>query len=126
MLRNTLRQWIEPDDYLMRLIEQRIASIYQINGVIEQAAQGVPFGTPVACVLANVFLTGLDHRLDAIPELTYFRYADDLLGISADADVIRHAGHGVRARPAARSSVRTACVSITIPHCRCRLARSAP
>jgi hypothetical protein len=88
-LRALLDRLIDADDYLMRLLEQRIAFAFERNGVEERAVQGVPFGTPVACVLANLFLTGLDRQMDAMPGLYYFRYADDLLGISAEPDAIR-------------------------------------
>jgi hypothetical protein len=90
-LRAVLGRLIEPDDFLMCLIEQRIAFAFERDGAREQATRGVPFGTPVACVLANLYLTDLDHRLDAVPGLHYFRYADDLLGLSEDADTIRRA-----------------------------------
>jgi hypothetical protein len=43
------------------------------------AGRGVPFGTSIACFLANFYLIPLDRRLQAIPGLSYFRYADDML-----------------------------------------------
>ena len=88
LLLSQLAGLIEPDDYLYRLLEQRIRFEYEDHGVATRASQGIAFGTPIACFLANVYLTSLDHRLDAIPNLHYFRYADDLLFLSQRREAI--------------------------------------
>jgi hypothetical protein len=77
-----LAELIDPQDYLYRLLEQRIRFDYEGQGVPARASQGIAFGTPIACFLANVHLTPLDRRLDALPGVHYFRYADDLLFLS--------------------------------------------
>src|SRR5690349_25074350 len=61
---------------------------YEEEGQTLRAEHGIAFGTPVACFLANVFLTPVDRHLDALPGLRYFRYADDLLMLSSDRDTI--------------------------------------
>jgi len=88
LLLSQLAESIEPDDYLFRLLEQRIRFAYEDNGIPMRASQGVPFGTAIACFLANVYLTPLDYRLDAISNLHYFRYADDLLFLSQRREAI--------------------------------------
>jgi hypothetical protein len=45
----------------------------------------------VACFFANVYLTPLDRRLDALQDLRYFRYADDLLLLSRHRDTMEAA-----------------------------------
>jgi hypothetical protein len=44
--------------------------------------QCVPFGCASACVFANLYLTELDREAGKIPEVDYFRYADDILLLS--------------------------------------------
>jgi Reverse transcriptase (RNA-dependent DNA polymerase) len=88
LLISQLAKLIERDDYLFRLLEQRIRFEYQDNGVPMRASQGIAFGTPIACFLANVYLTPVDHRLGAISDLHYFRYADDLLFLSQHRETI--------------------------------------
>jgi retron-type reverse transcriptase len=79
LLLNKLASLIDPADYLYRLLVQRVRFSYEERGSLQTAAVGVPFGTSIACLLANVFLTELDRELESIPGLQYFRYADDLL-----------------------------------------------
>lgn len=78
-----LAELIEPRDYLFRLLEERVRFPYEEEGRTLQAEQGIAFGTPVACFLANVYLTPMDRQLDALSDLHYFRYADDLLLLSS-------------------------------------------
>lgn len=79
-----LRSLIAPDDFLLGLLEQRIAFPYIDDGDERVAARGVPFGSAVACVLANIYLTPLDRRLESIPNVRYFRYADDILVLTEE------------------------------------------
>lgn len=82
-----LSEWIPVDDYLFELLRQRIEFQYRVDGELATSQRGIPFGSPVACFLANLYLTPLDRRLDAIQGLDYFRYADDLLLVSDDRRV---------------------------------------
>lgn len=86
-----LAELIEPDDYLFRLLEERVRFPYQEEGRTLRAEQGIAFGTPIACFFANMYLTPLDRRLDALHGLRYFRYADDLLLLSGNLETIETA-----------------------------------
>jgi len=88
VLLTQLSELIEPDDYLFHLLEARVRFPYEDAGRAVRAEQGIAFGTPVACFLANVYLTPLDRQLDALTGLSYFRYADDLLLLSSDRKTI--------------------------------------
>ena len=77
---------IDRSDYLFRLIQQRITFSYEDETGAHTAGIGVPFGCAIACLFANVYLTDLDRRLEAIESLSYFRYSDDILLISRDRE----------------------------------------
>ncbi len=79
LLLDQLRTLLDYDDYVYRLVQQRVQFWYEEDAAVQQAKVGVPFGTAVACVLANIYLTTLDRELEAIPDLEFFRYADDIL-----------------------------------------------
>lgn len=86
-----LTELVEPGDYLFRLLEERLRFAYEEEGTTLRAERGIAFGTATACFFANVYLTPLDRRLDTIPRLGYFRYADDLLLLASDRDAIETA-----------------------------------
>lgn len=86
-----LSDLIDPQDYLFHLIEHCVRFPYEDAGHSLRAAQGIAFGTPTACFLANVYLTPLDRKLDALPGLHYFRYADDLLLLSESRETMEAA-----------------------------------
>jgi Reverse transcriptase (RNA-dependent DNA polymerase) len=73
---------VDPQDYLFRLVRQRVCFDYHDESGAHQAQVGIPFGAAIACALANIYLTGLDREMEAIPDVRYFRYADDLLVLS--------------------------------------------
>ena len=73
---------IDPNDYLFELLSERIRFEYQDESGNHTAKIGIPFGCATACVLANLYLTGLDRAIESIPDVQYFRYADDLLVLS--------------------------------------------
>lgn len=77
---------IEPDDFLFELLKQRLHFSFLADGQPQQARQGVPFGTAVACFLANLYLDDMDHRLASIPDVVYVRYADDVLVLTSRMD----------------------------------------
>jgi len=75
------------DDYLKNIVTQRIEFQYhphclanpkEFQPIVETNIRGVPFGTPIACFLANWFLTSIDKEFEAL-DVGYFRYADDFL-----------------------------------------------
>jgi len=77
-----LASHVDSSDYLFELFAERIRFEYQDESGTKQARIGVPFGCASACVLANLYLTGLDRAMESIPGVHYFRYADDLLVMS--------------------------------------------
>jgi hypothetical protein len=87
LLLGQIREIVEPQDYLYRLLEDRVRFQYQDAGQIARASQGIPFGTPVACFFANLYLTPVDRELESLPFLHYFRYADDLLFFSKQPEI---------------------------------------
>jgi hypothetical protein len=87
---------VDADDYLFHLLAERAACRFVESGsepdaVPATAQRGVPFGTATACLLANIFLADLDDALAAIPGVSYFRYADDILIVAPDAETARAA-----------------------------------
>lgn len=91
LLREQLAELIEPDDYLFRLMEERMRFAYEEDGCVVRAERGIAFGTAMASFFANVYLTRLDRRLDGIRGVRYFRYADDLLMMAEEREAIEKA-----------------------------------
>ena len=88
ILLDQLARLIDPEDYLFDLAVERIRFLYDDEAGSHRAAIGIPFGCASACVLANVYLTGLDRAIESIPDVRYFRYADDLLLLSPSAEAM--------------------------------------
>jgi hypothetical protein len=82
LLLRKLSFFVDTSDYLYRLLGQRVRFLYEEDGRLQSATMGIPFGTSIACLLANIYLTELDRQVESVPELHYFRYADDLLLLS--------------------------------------------
>jgi Reverse transcriptase (RNA-dependent DNA polymerase) len=93
LLLGKLAQLVDPDDYLFHLLKQRVCFRYQAHGRTQLATMGIPFGTAVACLLANIFLAELDHQVAGLPGVMYFRYADDILLLSESAEAAKGAAH---------------------------------
>jgi hypothetical protein len=79
VLLKKLEGLVNPNDYLFRLLEQRIRFVYHDEEGSHTAALGIPFGCASACAIANMYLTDLDRAVEAVPGVAYFRYADDIL-----------------------------------------------
>ncbi|MGE5325417.1 MAG: reverse transcriptase domain-containing protein [Deltaproteobacteria bacterium] len=79
-----LAELFEPGDYLFKLLEQRIRFAYCDDDGEHVARVGIPLGAAVACLFANIYLTALDRAIERNPGVEYFRYADDILVLSAD------------------------------------------
>jgi len=91
VLLDKLRDFVEPDDYLYDLLSSCVDFDYELAGRVRTAEVGVPFGSAVACLFANLYLMRLDERLADLPGFTFFRYADDLLGLSESSEVLERA-----------------------------------
>src|SRR5262249_35475873 len=79
ILLKQLAGFVAPDDYLFCLLRERVCFSCWDGEEVGRPGRGVAFGTASACFFANLYLAGLDRRLEAIPDLVYVRYADDLL-----------------------------------------------
>jgi hypothetical protein len=79
ILLSQLAQLIDPADYLFQLLAQRIRFRYQQEDQLHIAEVGIPFGSAIACLFANIYLTGMDRLIEMVPSVSYFRYADDIL-----------------------------------------------
>ncbi len=86
LLFDQLAGLVDHRDYLFELLAQRVRFRFRDAGGEQRAAIGIPFGAAIACLLANIYLTGLDRQIEEIPGIEYFRYADDLLILSAERD----------------------------------------
>lgn len=86
-----LGQWIERDDYLFELLQERVKFWVRAGNGNRVPGRGIPFGTAIACLLANIYLTPVDVEMAKISGLTYFRYADDMLALSQNPEAAREA-----------------------------------
>lgn len=56
---------------------------------------GTPTGTPLACVINNLYLQPLDQYLDAIPGGCYCRYGDDFVFMHPDPERMIEVNHAI-------------------------------
>ena len=84
-----LAELVNPADYLFQLLAQRIRFRYQRNGLQHTADIGIPFGAAIACLFANIYLTGMDRQIETVPGISYFRYADDILLLASELELAR-------------------------------------
>jgi hypothetical protein len=82
---------VDPADYLFEILLQRIRFEYQEDAETYTAKIGIPFGSAIACLFANMYLTAMDRRLESIPGVRYFRYADDILLLASSPEQARKA-----------------------------------
>lgn len=61
------------------------------NGDTYQSLVGLPTGIPLTTIVANLYLADLDHALEALPDILYLRYGDDILIVHDDPQVILQA-----------------------------------
>jgi hypothetical protein len=69
---------VDQADPIFDLIKRRVQFEYTDGTNINISKLGLPFGSPIACVLSNVYLTELDRKLSSLP-VDYYRYADDFI-----------------------------------------------
>lgn len=87
ILLDQLREIVDEADPLFRMILQRVNFKYRYDGNSTPIPSelGVPFGSPFACTLANIYLTAMDHRMSKLP-VKYHRYADDIVILARTAE----------------------------------------
>lgn len=92
MLRETLAGVAPLSEQDWRLIVQAIRpDAVETPGRVFVQYRGVPTGLPIATVLFNFYLAGLDRELDSIPGAFYARYSDDFIFAHPSAEVARAA-----------------------------------
>jgi len=87
ILLKQLAELIDPADYLFQLLIQRIRFRYQQEDRLHIAEVGIPFGSAIACLFANIYLTDMDRLIERVPGISYFRYADDILLLAPSREV---------------------------------------
>ncbi|PHQ81616.1 MAG: hypothetical protein COB66_01790 [Coxiella sp. (in: Bacteria)] len=50
--------------------------------------QGTPMGTPLTAFIANLYLSALDHKLNALPGGAYSRFGDDIIFSHPNKDIV--------------------------------------
>ncbi len=79
------------DERLFEVLSQRIKYTYVYEGTTSIQTLGIPFGSSVAGILANIYLTDLDRAMSKL-NITYYRYADDIIFGSSDKQSTVEAG----------------------------------
>ena len=90
---------VDPADYLFEILAQRIRFQYEDGGETRIASIGIPFGSAIACLFANIYLTEMDRQIENISGTHYFRYADDILLLGRSRE------HALAAKQALESSL---------------------
>ena len=65
------------DDIILHLIRSILKSGIMEDGLVSPSEEGVPQGSPVSCVLSNIYLDKFDKELEA-RGLRFVRFADDV------------------------------------------------
>jgi len=87
-----------PEDPFTALVERALRPrVLRLDGTLEQAARGVPMGSPLQPAICNLYLDALDRRLAAIAGGFYARFGDDFVFAHPDAEVARGASGRVTA-----------------------------
>jgi retron-type reverse transcriptase len=85
-----LERYIDPNDYLFKLIADRVNFHAMYKDVLLKDDSGVPFGSAISCFLANLYLVDLDRAIEKL-NVRYFRYADDILIFGTDKTAVKAA-----------------------------------
>jgi RNA-directed DNA polymerase len=64
------------DKRVLRLVNKYLKAGVMVNGVVIEAEEGTPQGSPLSPLLSNIVLTELDHKLEERGH-RFVRYADD-------------------------------------------------
>jgi hypothetical protein len=87
-----------PDDPFTTLVERALRPrVLGLDGTLEQAARGVPMGSPLQPAVCNLYLDALDRRLEALAGGFYARFGDDFVFAHPNADAAREASERVAA-----------------------------
>ncbi|WP_374326921.1 CRISPR-associated endonuclease Cas1 [Azonexus sp.] len=75
-----------PDASLLPIIEQWLAAPVKTAEGMEKRSQGLPQGSPISPLFANLYLNPLDELLTANPDWWLVRYADDFVILTPGLD----------------------------------------
>jgi len=67
--------------YIQPFIQTKYKSTYQ-------SIVGLPMGTPLSSIVANLYLADLDRAIESLSDILYLRYGDDLLIAHHDPNII--------------------------------------
>lgn len=74
------------DDYTWKLVTTAIRANYLENDLLLCRLVGVPMGSPLTPLVANLYLNQLDHHFDNEQGLLYLRFGDDILVASTNSE----------------------------------------
>lgn len=91
ILLNKISGLVDAD--LFSLLKSRINFYYKDEfGSLNKSEVGLAFGSPLACVLANIYMTDIDNMLTrSNREIEYYRYADDMIICASDRESMHKA-----------------------------------
>jgi hypothetical protein len=90
MLKNALGESFAGPRF--HIVEQMLRpEIVADDGSRYMRCRGIPLGSAVATQALNLYLSGLDHRMEAIASAFYVRFGDDILFAHEDPGVVEHA-----------------------------------
>ena len=87
LLLDIVTRYVDKDDYLFHLIRSRVNFLALERGIRMADEPGIPFGSPLSCFLANLFLCDLDRLIEKY-DVHYFRYADDIIFFSPNREAV--------------------------------------
>lgn len=76
---------------VMALATAFIRPSIKLEDRVYQSLIGLPTGIPLTTIVANLYLADLDHALEALPNILYLRYGDDILIAHEDPHIILQA-----------------------------------
>lgn len=87
ILDQKIKMVVDENDALYDILKQKVFFSYLHDKESHTSTIGIPFGSPIACFLANIYLNDLDWKMKNF-NIKYFRYADDILICGDDPDEI--------------------------------------
>ena len=81
-----LEKHLDKEDYFFQVLTNIIKFQYKSTDTskLEIKQMGLPTGSSINNLMANVFLYELDHELDGFKNSCYFRYGDDICVVTYD------------------------------------------
>lgn len=79
---------LREDDYTWELIRSALQATYKEEGTSFCKLYGIPMGSPITSLIANLYLNQLDHELADIDGGLYLRFGDDILFSHTDPALV--------------------------------------